>query len=85
MAFRFERDHIITGRPYDGADRHNAEMVGFYLSRLMNFRRVPLVAGRVIDLARDIIPVATDTLLKTFFRKGVCMLVHVIVQYRIQD
>ncbi|ELU15405.1 hypothetical protein CAPTEDRAFT_19398 [Capitella teleta] len=65
----FERDHIITGRPYDGADRHNAEMVGFHLSRLMNYRRVPLVAGRTIDLARDIIPVATDQLLKTFFRK----------------
>jgi hypothetical protein len=45
-------------------------MVGFHLSRLMNYRRVPLVAGRKVDLAREIIPVASDTLLKTFFRKG---------------
>ena len=37
---------------------------------MMNFRRVPLVAGRKIDLARDIIPVAEDRLLQTFFKKG---------------
>lgn len=66
----YERDFIIEGQPYDGHDRHNAEIIAFHLNRLLGFRRVPLAVGRVIDLEKDIIPVATERLRKTFFQNG---------------
>ena len=28
---RYERDHVITGDPYAGFDRHNGEIAGFHL------------------------------------------------------
>ncbi|WAR30640.1 XYLK-like protein [Mya arenaria] len=53
---RFSRDAIIQGPPYAGEDRHNGEIVAFHLSRLLEFRRTPLAAGRVINLETEIKP-----------------------------
>lgn len=37
--------------------------------RILGFRRTPLTVGRKIDLEKEILPVATDTLKKTFFQR----------------
>jgi len=30
---RYSRDYIVEGKPYEGHDRHNAEIMAFHLSR----------------------------------------------------
>ncbi|KAH3792069.1 glycosaminoglycan xylosylkinase-like [Dreissena polymorpha] len=65
----FKRDDIIEGPPYAGADRHNGEIAAFHLSRLLELRRTPLTVGRVLNLEKEVKPVATETLLKTFFTR----------------
>lgn len=62
----YERDYIVNGTPYAGRDRHNGEIAAFHLSRILGFRRTPLAVGRVIDLRKDIAPIATQELQKTF-------------------
>lgn len=42
----YSRDSIIRGPVYHGKDRHNAEVVAFYLSSLLALRRVPLTVIR---------------------------------------
>lgn len=42
----YSRDAIIHGPVYYGKDRHNAEVVAFYLSSLLGLRRVPLTVIR---------------------------------------
>ncbi|XP_070581641.1 glycosaminoglycan xylosylkinase-like [Ptychodera flava] len=64
---RYSRDYIVSGSPYGGYDRHNAEIAAFHLDRILSFRRAPLVVGRIIDLQTEILPVATEKLKKTFF------------------
>lgn len=66
----YDRNYVIEGKPYDGHDRHNGEIAAFHLNRLFGFRRVPLTIGRVIDLEKEILPVATDQLKATFFKNG---------------
>ncbi|CAH1780515.1 unnamed protein product [Owenia fusiformis] len=65
----FSRDHVIVGQPYDGADRHNGEIAAFHLNRLLGFNRSPLAVGRVVNLEKEIKPVASERLLNTFFYK----------------
>ncbi|XP_068192610.1 extracellular serine/threonine protein kinase FAM20C isoform X2 [Antennarius striatus] len=49
-------------------ERHNAEIAAFHLDRILDFRRVPPVAGRLINMTREIRDVTRDrTLWKTFF------------------
>ncbi|KAJ8301030.1 hypothetical protein KUTeg_022549 [Tegillarca granosa] len=67
---KYSRSHIIEGKPYDGADRHNGEIAAFHLGRILDFRRTPLIVGRTVDLHKEIMPVATDRLLETFFTNG---------------
>ncbi|KAH9496930.1 Glycosaminoglycan xylosylkinase, partial [Bulinus truncatus] len=65
----YPRDYIVTGTPYSGRDRHNAEIAAFYLGSLLGLRRTPLAVGRRISIEKDILPVATSRLLTTFFEK----------------
>ncbi|XP_027203622.2 LOW QUALITY PROTEIN: glycosaminoglycan xylosylkinase [Dermatophagoides pteronyssinus] len=51
---------------YAGADRHNGEIVAFHLSRILNQRYAPIVASRIINVANEIKPVASPSLLATF-------------------
>jgi len=30
---RYSRDYTVEGKPYEGHDRHNAEIMAFHLSR----------------------------------------------------
>lgn len=55
---------------YSGKDRHNAEIAAFHLSLLLGLRRVPMTAGRVVNLHTEIKPVASKSLLKTFLVDG---------------
>ncbi|CAD5116676.1 DgyrCDS5542 [Dimorphilus gyrociliatus] len=65
----YPRDFLVTGEPYAGRDRHNAEVAAFHLNRLLNFSRVPIVVGRTIDLRNEIKSVATPRLINTFFTR----------------
>ncbi|XP_046918023.2 glycosaminoglycan xylosylkinase [Dermatophagoides farinae] len=62
---RYPRDYI-TDDIYAGADRHNGEIVAFHLSRILNQRYAPIVASRIINVAQEIKPVASPSLLATF-------------------
>lgn len=46
----YDRTTVIEGTVYSGKDRHTAEIVGFYLGALLDFRSTPIVAGRKINL-----------------------------------
>ena len=41
-----------------------------FLFRIMGLAKTPLVVGRTVDLISEIKPVATKTLLDTYFKKG---------------
>ncbi|XP_061740755.1 extracellular serine/threonine protein kinase FAM20C-like [Nerophis ophidion] len=49
-------------------ERHNAEISAFHLDRLLGFNRIPPVAGRLINITREIREITTDRKLsRTFF------------------
>ncbi|KAJ1129424.1 hypothetical protein NDU88_007794 [Pleurodeles waltl] len=47
--------------------RHNAEIAAFHLDRILDFRRVPPVAGRLINISSDILEVARNEVLQSVF------------------
>ncbi|XP_072270117.1 pseudokinase FAM20A [Pyxicephalus adspersus] len=47
--------------------RHNAEIAAFHLDRILDFRRVPPVAGRLVNVSRDILEATTNTDLESVF------------------
>lgn len=61
---------MISGPVYAGKDRHNAEVAAFHLSVLLGLRRSPLTVGRKVNLRREVMPVATNDLLETFYQEG---------------
>ncbi|KAM9304925.1 extracellular serine/threonine protein kinase FAM20C [Gastrophryne carolinensis] len=49
-------------------ERHNSEIAAFHLDRILDFRRVPPVVGRLVNMTKEIRDVTRDKkLLKTFF------------------
>ncbi|XP_072240770.1 extracellular serine/threonine protein kinase FAM20C-like [Leuresthes tenuis] len=53
-------------------ERHNAEIAAFHLDRILGYRRVPPVVGRLVDVVKEIKDVTPDRkLAKTFFNSPV--------------
>jgi len=75
----YNRSFHISGSVYSGADRHNGEIVAFYLSLLLDLRRTPVAVGRRVNLKSEIFDRADPDLSTTFFKSrnetcfyGVC-------------
>ncbi|XP_026158699.1 dynein heavy chain domain-containing protein 1 isoform X2 [Mastacembelus armatus] len=53
-------------------ERHNAEIAAFHLDRILGYRRIPPVVGRLVDVVKEIKDVTTDhKLARTFFTSPV--------------
>lgn len=46
----YKRNRLIEGPVYSGKDRHNSEIMGFYLGAILNLRWTPMVVGRMVNL-----------------------------------
>jgi len=66
----YNRSFHIPGSVYSGADRHNGEIVAFYLSLLLNLRRTPVAVGRRVNLSLEIWDKADPDLSRTFFKNS---------------
>uniref|UniRef100_A0A672ZI46 Family with sequence similarity 20 member C, like n=1 Tax=Sphaeramia orbicularis TaxID=375764 RepID=A0A672ZI46_9TELE len=53
-------------------ERHNAEIAAFHLDRILGYRRIPPVVGRLVDVVKEIKDITTDLkLARTFFTSPV--------------
>ncbi|XP_016112090.1 extracellular serine/threonine protein kinase FAM20C [Sinocyclocheilus grahami] len=53
-------------------ERHNAEIAAFHLDKILGFRRVPPVVGRLVNVIKEIKDITTDhKLVTTFFTSPV--------------
>ncbi|XP_051551009.1 extracellular serine/threonine protein kinase FAM20C-like [Myxocyprinus asiaticus] len=53
-------------------ERHNAEIAAFHLDRILGFRRMPPVVGRLVNVIKEIKDITTDhKLVTTFFTSPV--------------
>lgn len=64
----YKRTRIIDGPVYSGKDRHNSEIIGFYLGAILNLRWTPMVVGRNINL-KEIYQVADKALQDTMLTR----------------
>uniref|UniRef100_A0A8C8REA5 FAM20 C-terminal domain-containing protein n=1 Tax=Pelusios castaneus TaxID=367368 RepID=A0A8C8REA5_9SAUR len=49
-------------------ERHNAEIAAFHLDRILDFRRIPPVSGRLVNITKEIRDITSDKkLARTFF------------------
>jgi len=53
---------------YSGGDRHNGEILAFYLSLLLGLRRTPVVVGRRVNVSSEIWDKADPDLSETFYK-----------------
>ncbi|XP_070507171.1 glycosaminoglycan xylosylkinase homolog [Chironomus tepperi] len=65
----YTRNQVIEGEVYAGKDRHNSEILAFYLGAVLNFRSTGLVVGRSINI-RDVFQLADKELRETIISKG---------------
>ncbi|XP_007421709.1 pseudokinase FAM20A [Python bivittatus] len=47
--------------------RHNAEIAAFHLDRILDFRRVPPAAGRMINITKEILEITKNEILQSVF------------------
>ncbi|KAG8129261.1 hypothetical protein E2320_015954 [Naja naja] len=47
--------------------RHNAEIAAFHLDRILDFRRVPPAAGRMINVTKEILEITKNEILRSVF------------------
>ncbi|XP_076459722.1 extracellular serine/threonine protein CG31145-like [Babylonia areolata] len=67
MRFPRETETLPDHFYFADYERHVAEIGAFHLDRVLGYNRVPPVAGRLVNLTRDIRDLADSKLAKTFF------------------
>lgn len=65
----YTRDTKIDGPVYSGKDRHNSEIISFYLGAILNLRWTPIAAGRKINM-KEVYEKADSVLKDTMIIKG---------------
>lgn len=70
----YTRDIVIEGPVYSGKDRHNSEIISFYLGAMLDMRWTPIATGRRLNL-KEIYDKADSQLKETMMIKGefVCL------------
>lgn len=67
----------ILRRKESSHTKKSLNKISSFLSRILNFRRAPPCAGRVLNMTADIKMKTKDKdLLDTFFRDGECVLTY---------
>ncbi|XP_026738927.1 glycosaminoglycan xylosylkinase homolog [Trichoplusia ni] len=56
---RYVRQHVVQGSIYAGFDRHNSEVLTYYLAMILNYKWVVPSVIRRLHFNKDILPYAT--------------------------
>ncbi|XP_077285678.1 glycosaminoglycan xylosylkinase homolog [Arctopsyche grandis] len=64
----YKRNEVIRGSVYSGKDRHNAEVVAFYLAVVLDIRWAPLAIIRRLNIKTEVWNNATPELKETMFQ-----------------